>query len=108
MTRKHFEAIAAAMAQELELHSPHSPRMLNRRLGVRGCIHSLADYFASENPRFDRRRFFLAAGLTHDGFLPGPIGDNSDPFLVETGLVVGPVQAEPYASEDAWERNQIP
>ena len=52
MSRKHYEAIAAILA-----------------VNVRGMVtaeetaQNMADYFAAENPRFDRERFLEAAGV---------------------------------------------
>lgn len=71
MTQKHFVAIAAIFAGELAVYSiptPSGPSL--GALAVRGVILSQADYFLRENPRFNRGKFYLACGLTSEGFLP--------------------------------------
>lgn len=50
MTKRHFEAIAAILRDY--------PPAKVMSIGLR-----LADYFASENPRFDRERFLTACGF---------------------------------------------
>ena len=57
MSKKHYVAIAACVA-----HTSTAPN--TRRLGpVESLAYRLADYFASENPNFDRARFLKACGL---------------------------------------------
>lgn len=58
MTRKHFEAIAAILAGDLA-----TAGNAGERLKVIGIAYSLADYFLSQNPNFDRDRFYLAVGM---------------------------------------------
>lgn len=58
MTRKHFEAIAAILAEQHD-HDPNS----NDYLVIYDTATDLASYFATENPNFDRRRFLKACGL---------------------------------------------
>lgn len=50
MTKRHFEAIA----QILQAARAIDPRT------VQFVANDLADYFATENPRFDRARFLAA------------------------------------------------
>lgn len=52
MTKRHFIAIAAILKSE------HSPGQSSQAVAIR-----LADYFANENPRFDRQRFLTACGF---------------------------------------------
>jgi hypothetical protein len=66
MTQRHFEAIAAILAGDLALAESEGESAAYR---IRGVILSLAEYFASENPRFKRSTFYLACGLTGDGGL---------------------------------------
>lgn len=55
MTKKHYAAIAAIMS---EVHDDY------RFDGaVDAMARRMADYFKSENPRFDRDRFIAACGL---------------------------------------------
>jgi hypothetical protein len=63
MTKKHFESIAAILAR----HKTWAPLGRSAK-PVRGAIvgslaRDLADYFATENPRFDRYRFLRACGV---------------------------------------------
>ena len=54
LTRKVFEAQAAIIKK----HLPKVGREFSFEMAS-----SIADYFAGENPRFDRERFFEACGL---------------------------------------------
>jgi hypothetical protein len=57
MTKKHYEAIAAAF---------HAYISTNTGTNIAKPIaKDLADYFAAENPKFDRERFLAACGITH-------------------------------------------
>lgn len=60
MTKKHFEAIAALLANA-------NLAVVDERGGadivMRDLCDSMADYFDSENPRFDRDKFLTACGL---------------------------------------------
>lgn len=59
MTRKHYEAIAAAIREESDAFPTD--------LVVRGTLERLASalggVFAADNPRFDRARFLAACGI---------------------------------------------
>jgi hypothetical protein len=57
MTRKHFEAIARIMRD----HTPVQGEAVD--ITHRDTVDALADYFATENPNFDRGRFVAACGL---------------------------------------------
>ena len=65
MTRKNFEAIAAIVKDEVEATLPLSDpaTIVGAAYGIEELAKSLADYFASDNPNFDRRRFLTACGL---------------------------------------------
>lgn len=55
MTKKHFEAIAAILS---EVHDDY------RHDGAVDAMASrMADYFKSQNPRFDRDQFLAACGV---------------------------------------------
>jgi len=56
MTRKHFEAVARMFHETLSNPTVGS----SARVAVIALVHQHADYFASENPRFDRERFIAA------------------------------------------------
>lgn len=58
MTRKHFEAIAAAIVKNCGEGQPPSVR-----LALDGTAKDLAAIFADENPRFDSARFLAACGV---------------------------------------------
>lgn len=56
MTRKHFEAIAAI------LRATYTDSAEGERV-AREIANDLADYFATENPRFDKMLFLTVAGF---------------------------------------------
>lgn len=62
MTKKHFEAIAAIIKAQYDSAS-------KRRDGWEACqtiehtADNLAEYFASQNPRFDELKFLQACGV---------------------------------------------
>lgn len=53
MTKKHYEAIADCISYRLCLKHNHPHEIAKR----------LADYFASENPLFDRTKFYTACEI---------------------------------------------
>ena len=53
LTKKDFKAVAKNI-KNMGWKPPHQKRIIN----------DLADYFATQNPRFDRSRFMRACGLT--------------------------------------------
>jgi hypothetical protein len=59
MTKRHFEAIAKILksAREDAIAIGETP------LQTSDVALGMADYFANENPRFDRARFLTACGL---------------------------------------------
>lgn len=62
MTRKHFEAIALIIKNA---RIPNAAAGFDDGFdaGVEDVATSLADYFAGENPRFDREKFLTACGI---------------------------------------------
>lgn len=60
-TRKHYKAIAEIIKKRLNLNqgTRHTPRFLY----ADEVADDLADYFAGDNPRFDRERFLTACGI---------------------------------------------
>ena len=56
MSRKHYQAFAALLAAERAI----APLEANRT--VDNVTLAIADLFAQDNPRFDRYRFYDAAG----------------------------------------------
>lgn len=58
LSKKHHEAIAAAI--RAERCGPGSPAV---ETALDQVASRLADYFAADNPRFDRARFLAACGV---------------------------------------------
>lgn len=71
MTRKHFEAIASILRD----HTPVQGEAAD--ITHADTVTDLADYFATENPNFDRERFIKACGLD-GGVKDGPPRDDKD------------------------------
>ncbi len=67
MTRKDYVPFAAMFAGELACVNVKLES--GRAHTIRGIVLSSADIFAADNPRFDRVRFYVACGLTSDGYL---------------------------------------
>lgn len=66
MTRKHFEAIAAILKAQYEAEKERFYSFgydEPNHLVVRTTAENMADYFETQNPLFDRRRFLIACGL---------------------------------------------
>lgn len=81
MTRKHFEAIAAIVkrqyvdARSMSLtilrstpsdedgECPAAKYDIGRMNAAKQLAYDLSDYFAAEDPRFDRARFLAACGV---------------------------------------------
>lgn len=55
---QHYKAIAEMLYDEILSDSSHETYVTVYNLGTQ-----LADYFASDNPRFDHERFLEACGL---------------------------------------------
>jgi hypothetical protein len=64
MTRKHFEAVAEIIKHN-SVDISHDPTDHERGRDMQSFLISsdLADYFANENPNFDRARFMKACQL---------------------------------------------
>lgn len=56
LTRKHFQRIAGILRRE-------TYHVVIRTDAVKQIAEQLADYFAEENPNFDRKRFLEACGV---------------------------------------------
>ena len=59
LTRKHFKAVAEIIRTSRDViitYSTNKPAECD-------VADNLADYFATQNPRFDRERFLAACGL---------------------------------------------
>lgn len=59
MTRKHFEALAAINKQMMD--NPTVPS--DSKITLIAVSHLQANFFASENPNFDRQKFLTACGV---------------------------------------------
>lgn len=59
LTKKHFVAIAEILEAERSIQRDISAA----RIAVSAITFSLADYFAKENPRFNRAEFYRACGM---------------------------------------------
>ena len=57
LSKKHFERIAQIIKSENLTCAD------NTRFELRRLTNKLTDYFAEENPRFDKERFLLACGV---------------------------------------------
>ncbi len=58
LTRKHYKAIAAIVKDCTKTTDDAVTYVSSSQL-----CHELADYFAADNPRFDRERFLTACGI---------------------------------------------
>ncbi len=59
MTKKHYQAIAVILLHHKKcIDSGFEPKQT--------IAHDLADYFTTDNPRFDRSRFLEACGIEID------------------------------------------
>lgn len=64
MTRKHYEAVAAVIRDEVDSVSDlPTVQAVIVRISLLNVADGLADVFAADNPRFDRERFLAACGL---------------------------------------------
>lgn len=62
LTRKDFKAVAEIIAQRKPSFTT-SREDIGKMTACRYLAIDLADYFAAQNPRFDRSRFMQACGL---------------------------------------------
>jgi hypothetical protein len=60
MTRKDYVKFAAMLAEELSIARQRSDNAVQ---AIRNVIFASADIFAQDSVRFDRQRFYRAAGL---------------------------------------------
>ena len=58
MTKKHYEAIAEAIADVIRPYDERAVQSL-----VYEIIDNLADFFEQDNPKFDRQRFMESCGI---------------------------------------------
>lgn len=70
MSKRHFKAVADILAGEYATSGT-----VAARAKVDAITRSLADLFISENPRFDRARFYAAVGI---GMEPNLMDDMID------------------------------
>lgn len=64
MNKKHFEAIAAILKAKADQYRNSSyPDAYDRFAAVDAIADDLAEYFASQNPRFDELKFLQACGV---------------------------------------------
>lgn len=61
MSKKHYEAIAAIIASTYRNAALYNDA--GRLETLETTAARLADYFATDNPRFDRERFLAACGI---------------------------------------------
>jgi hypothetical protein len=62
LSRKHYCAVAAIIANECERAPKQATEIFarGRIAGASNVAADIADYFASDNPQFDRARFLAA------------------------------------------------
>jgi hypothetical protein len=65
MTRKHFEAVAEIVKEELDWRKSMG-QMVEARVVI-SLARRFAEMFEAENDRFDRRRFLRACGAGDEG-----------------------------------------
>lgn len=68
MTRKDYVKLAAALREQVENMEATAYRRPDEAhhwflAGWEVTVHALADALRNDNPRFDRERFYTAAGL---------------------------------------------
>ena len=63
MSKKHYVAIAEIIRQERETVESDDKILCGMENTSRALAWNLANYFASENPRFDTVRFLKACGI---------------------------------------------
>ena len=62
LTRKHYKAIAEIIKTQRDLATVFAGKQFAIQR-ISDIVDGLADYFAQDNPRFDRARFLAACGL---------------------------------------------
>lgn len=63
MTKKHFEAIARIIKSQRDDLVSEQPACGDAYNVLIATAANMADYFASENPRFNREKFLTACGF---------------------------------------------
>ena len=63
LTKKHYKAIAKIVKSRYTSYDPYDPEEDNMAYGIENLMWSLADYFAKDNPQFDKNKFLTACGL---------------------------------------------
>lgn len=63
LSRKHYKAIAEIVKETSDQHE-HPDLYCWLASDTESLTNKLADYFAQDNPHFDRDRFLVACGLT--------------------------------------------
>lgn len=71
MYRRDFTAVADLIKEQLDSHDPAFDQAA--RDSIARIARSMADLFMCRNQRFDRQRFYRAAGLDEQGRAPGLI-----------------------------------
>ena len=68
MSKKHFKKLAEALKFSKPTRSPRDSKTarLGAYLAWVGCVNAVADACASDNPRFDRGRFYAACDYDPD------------------------------------------
>lgn len=62
-TRQHYKAIAEILQSERSFAIDIEGHCYNCKERIRHIIVEMADYFATDNSRFDRQKFLAACGL---------------------------------------------
>ena len=69
-TRQHYKAIAEIIKENAVCvpigesdHEKTDARVMGQKMAGNWISQALADYFAADNPRFDRTKFIEACGL---------------------------------------------
>ena len=62
-TRQHYKAIAEIIREQKEHVRVFTGHMM-AEAACKDIAAQLADYFAKDNPRFDREKFLNACGIT--------------------------------------------
>lgn len=73
MTKKHYEAIANVLKKEYDKNIHHRKNYFDndklwyehkqKKQAITSVCNNLADYFAADNPKFNRDKFLTACGI---------------------------------------------
>jgi len=61
-TRQHYKAIAEIVRETSDVYD-HPNLIYFEAIPTKTFADKLADYFAADNPRFDRDQFLIACGI---------------------------------------------